>query len=884
MTETAPELTVITTHNNADFDALASMLAASMLYPDSVCVFPGSQEKSLRNFFVQSALYMMNLKRPKSIDLDAVTRLVLVDTRQKDRIGRLAELFNGRRRVEVHIYDHHPPAHNDVKGDQEFIEEIGACTSMMTRILIERGIDIEPDQATLLALGIYEDTGSFTFSSTTPADLTAAAELMKRGANINTVASLITRELDAGQVGLLNELLQNLQRMRISGVEVAIATCTTDSYLPDFAVVAHKLMDMENLNVLFALSQMENRVHLVARSRLEEVDVGRIAEAFGGGGHPSAASATIKNLTLVEVRQRLGIILETHITPTRTAKDIMSFPLISVAPDAPLSEAHDILSRYSINVLLVMDGPELQGLISRQVVEKAIFLGVEDQAVREYMNPEFVTIRPSATLTEIQYQIVGQRQRILPVVEGDKVVGVVTRSDLLNILMKEPPIPDSLYDSTSARNMVRKKDLSSLMAERLPERVLTLLKEMGRVADDLQYNAYAVGGFVRDILLRRPNLDVDIVVEGDGIRFANHFAQRFGARVREHEKFGTAVVVMPDGFKIDVATARLEYYESPAALPIVELSSLKLDLYRRDFTINTLAVRLNDKHFGLLIDYFGAQRDLKEKTIRLLHSLSLVEDPTRALRGIRFEQRFGFKIGKLTSNLINNAVRIGAFNRVNPARLLVELINILEEPNPAPSLSRMNDFKLWRAIHHALVYNEAVESQIHQIHLVLSWFDLLYLDKKPLRWVVYFLGLVDGLSDKTVRSLFDRLAVIDKYRRLIMDCRTWTRRILRALKRSPEMKRSSLYHLLSEAPLEGLLWAMAKSTGEDGRRAFSLYFTELIKVKPLINGHILKEMGFEPGPIFKKILDEVRDARLNGLVKTLDDEKEFAARHFRRGN
>lgn len=199
-----PDLTVITSHLNADFDALASMMAANLLYPEAVAVFPGSQEKGLRDFFVQSASYLLNLKRVKDVDLDRVKKLILVDTRQKSRIGVLAKLIDDSRPVEIHVYDHHPPTSEDVSGDLEYIEEVGACTSLMTRLLIEREIEIGPDQATLLALGIYEDTGSFTFNSTTPADLIACGELLKRGANLNTVSSLIVRQLDATQIGLLN--------------------------------------------------------------------------------------------------------------------------------------------------------------------------------------------------------------------------------------------------------------------------------------------------------------------------------------------------------------------------------------------------------------------------------------------------------------------------------------------------------------------------------------------------------------------------------------------------------------------------------------------------------------------------------------------------------
>ena len=203
-----------------------------------------------------------------------------------------------------------------------------------------------------------------------------------------------------------------------------------------------------------------------------------------------------------------------------------------------------------------------------------------------------------------------------------------------------------------------------------------------------------MGGLVRDVVLKRKNLDVDIVIEGDGIQFAKTFADHFSAKVRSYPKFGTAVLVMPDGFKIDVATARIEHYESPAALPVVKLSSLKRDLFRRDFTINTLAVHLNKGHYGTLIDHFGAMRDIKERVLRVLHNLSFVEDPTRIFRAIRFEQRFSFRIGKLTESLIQNAVNINCFENLSSQRLFIEMKLILKEEDPIGAIERMDGYDL----------------------------------------------------------------------------------------------------------------------------------------------------------------------------------------------
>jgi tRNA nucleotidyltransferase (CCA-adding enzyme) len=261
---------------------------------------------------------------------------------------------------------------------------------------------------------------------------------------------------------------------------------------------------------------------------------------------------------------------------------------------------------------------------------------------------------------------------------------------------------ESQFDPSKDITHARTRNIVNFMNERLSGRVMDLLKTIGEVASQLGAGAYVVGGFVRDMFMYRPNDDMDIVIEGDGIAFARAYAARCNARVHTHASFGTAVITLSDRFKIDVASARMEYYKFPTAMPIVEMSSIKLDLFRRDFTINTLSVQLNPERFGILIDFFSAQKDIKEKSIRVLHNLSFVEDPTRAFRAIKFEQRFGFSIGKLTSGLIDNAVKMDLFSRLIGRRIFSEIKQILEEENPVPAIMRLDDFQLLKVIHPSL--------------------------------------------------------------------------------------------------------------------------------------------------------------------------------------
>src|SRR4030043_469311 len=413
---------VITTHINADFDSLASMVAAKKLYPDAVLVFPGSQERSLRDFFIHSTLYAFDVERIKNIALQEVKRLILVDTRQISRIGKFSELLN-KPDLEIHIYDHHPPSSEDLHGSVEVISEVGATVTLLLDLLQKRGIEITPDEATVMMLGIYEDTGNLTFPSTKEADFKAAGYLVRKGANLNILSNVITKELTAEQVFLLNELIQSATRYDIKGVEVVIAQSSVDQYIGDFAVLVHKLRDMENLEVLFVLVRMEDRIYFIGRSRLEEVNVADIAGEFGGGGHPTAASATLKEMNLIEAHDRLVKVLKEMIRPKKVARDVMVFPVKTLAPERTLEEVGEMLTRYNLTILPVLQDSKVIGLISKQVVERALHHGLQKSLVKEYMTTEFPILFPETSFSQIQEWIIGQNQSLLPVIEKDRLVG-----------------------------------------------------------------------------------------------------------------------------------------------------------------------------------------------------------------------------------------------------------------------------------------------------------------------------------------------------------------------------------------------------------------------------------------------------------------------------
>ncbi|MEA3544299.1 MAG: CBS domain-containing protein, partial [Thermodesulfobacteriota bacterium] len=806
---------VIATHVNADFDGLGAMIAAKRLYPDAVLVFPGGQERGLRDFLLYSTLYAYDVKRIRDIDLSAVTRLILVDVRSATRIGQFADIVNDPD-LEIHIYDHHPIDEHTIQGQVEFIQNVGATTTIMTQLFIERGIVPTPDEATMMMLGLYEDTGHLLFSGTTPEDFQSAAFLLQHGANLNTVADFLVREMTSEQINLLNELLKSCQKHIVNGVEIAIAYASIDYYVGDISTLVHKLKDIGNLDVLIVAVRMEDRIFMVGRSRLPEIHVGEFFQEFGGGGHAFAASATVRDLPLAQLLDQIGKLLPKHVRSRCQASHLMSAPVKTLPVDSTIEAARGLMTRFSFNAIPILnDQQQVAGIITRQVVEKAAHHKLLKMVVGEMMNTDFQVVSSGASLTELQQGIIEHNQRCVPVVDAGILVGVVTRTDLLRYMLGDRQLfADGSQDIPDRRRLqLKRKNLQRLLETQLPESVRKLLQQLGTVADQLGLQIYLVGGFVRDLLLRQPNLDVDIVVEGDGLVFAAAFATTTQCRVRAHEKFGTAVIIFPDGFKIDIASARLEYYDRPAALPQVEHSSIRHDLYRRDFTINTLTISLNQDNFGQMLDFFGGQRDLKDKSIRVLHNLSFIEDPTRLFRAVRFEQRLGFCIGRQTERLMRSAVRLKSVKKVAGLRILHELEQIFDEPRVVPALDRLEQFALLKFIDPQLCFGQQTAGLFVAAERASSWFDLLYTGENYRRWLVYLLCLFDNLSTKGVSRVSGWLGIPPKDRTLFTEQLPQAKQLLTLIKQRKngriKPKNSELYVWFNGFSLEVILYLMA---------------------------------------------------------------------------
>ncbi len=684
MTVPAPgPLTIILTHEHADFDALASLLAAFRLYPHALPVLPRQMNRNLEEFLT---LYrdVMPFVSLDDLQRRRVDHAIVVDTQSVQPVRGMHP------ETTVQIFDHHPLA-RELQSDWAFTgDETGATTTLLVEKMVDQGITVGVTEATLMLLGIYEDTGGLSFETTTPRDLRAAAWLLQHGGSLLVVNKFLHHPLTDEQRALYQQLAENSQPFQFSGHSVIIASTTVSEPVAEISTLAHKLHELYEPDALFMLVAMGEVIQVVARSTSDAIHVGEIAQALGGGGHSKAAAAVIRSGSLAGVFETLVYLLETNVRPTVSVGQIMSYGVPqTLKPDVTIAEAAERMRRYGFEGFPVLEDGRIVGMLTRREIDRAVHHGLGRHPVGRYMRAGEVFVTPGDSIETLQRVMTDHDWGQVPVLDPDtgELLGIVTRTDLIK-----------QWTGASPRSG---ETLEQRMAAELPPRLLDWLRQAGSSADDLGYRLYAVGGFVRDLILGVPNADIDLVVEGDAIQLAQRLAERLGGHVRSHRRFGSAKWIVPEELRagatekgllpasLDFVSARTEFYEHPTALPTVERSTIKQDLHRRDFTINTLAIRLDPQHWGELLDFYGAKKDLDDGIIRVLHSLSFVEDPTRILRAARFEQRFGFTIEPRTEKLIADARDLLA--RVSGERVRHEILLAMDEAEPERVLCRLAD-------------------------------------------------------------------------------------------------------------------------------------------------------------------------------------------------
>lgn len=860
---------LILSHENSDFDSIASQMAAYRLNPEALPVLAARQNANVARFLSVLGHTLPFVRRDEA-PVRRITAITLTDTH------RVPSYKGIRPNTPIYVFDHHPVLEPLDPRIEFHGETIGAATTLLIEQFQARGMSVGREEATLYILGIYEDTGSLLYANTTPRDMRAAAWLLENGADLNIARYYLQVPLDETQQALLERMIAEAESRDIDGFLTVVARVRTDEYISELSTVVARLNELLDAAAIFVLVEMPGVTQLIARSRWEAVDCEAVARHFGGGGHPRAAAAALHDGDAVtaaeEIWEMVRVMVNTSPAVTRMS-DLMSYGVHTVDADALVGEVSSELRRIGHEGFPVVAEERVVGLLTRRDMDRALEHELEGMRVRDIMQAGAVFLRPDDTVREFEQKIIESGWGQVPIVdEADRPIGVVTRTDLIRYWVDRRPQAPSREPVTPL----------TVFAHTLGKPMQQLVELVAAAAQEAELQAFVVGGVVRDLLLERPNLDLDIVAEGDAIALAEKLAAKYGGAVQVYRPFGTAKWVLGSDVPrqlgvepgalpptVDFATARNEFYEAPTALPTVYQGSIRLDLRRRDFTINTLAIQISPAaRVGRILDPFGGLADLEGGVIRVLHSLSFVDDPTRVLRAIRFEHRLGFTIEPRTAALIRTSLPMLAL--ITGERVRHELDMILQEARPEVALFEMQKRGILQAIHPGLRLSNRIGRHFRRVRAQARWLDGVKTDL--IYW--HLIGIYCGAEN--VPAVAERMMV----GKTIGEAMLAAARIAEAFDRlgDPAARPSRVAAILDGMPRSAILAAWAFAHDPVVLRHLRRYLAEWASVRPELNGHDLLAMDIPKGPCIGRLLDRLRRARLDGVVTSRVEEVALVGR------
>ncbi|MCA6586070.1 MAG: CBS domain-containing protein [Pseudanabaena sp. M090S1SP1A06QC] len=885
---------IILCHATADFDTLGAAVGAARLYQGARIVLTGGMQMPVREFL---SLHRDEypLIEMRSVHPEAIRRLILVDTQFPSYLGNAAkwlELPN----VEIHVYDHHP---TNIKPSFQptlwCVEAVGSTCTLIIERLQAQAITLTPFEVIALALGLHVDTGSLTFEHTTPRDAIALAWLMQQGVNLRVLSTYIDYAMSPPMQEVLSRALAELPNHTetIEGYRIAVWSLHYEHFLMGLSNVVEHLMELIEVDILMVVAWQVDRISLIGRSRHEFAQLHTLMQRYGGGGHAWAASASLKvvdaNFDLAGLVADIKQILRDRLPKIVTASALMSSPVRTIRPEATIDDAQRVLLRYGHSGLSVVNElDQLVGVISRRDLDIALHHGFGHAPVKGYMATTVRAIAPETSLSEIQDLMLKWDIGRLPVVDRGNLVGIVTRTDVLRYLHRLAPEPTQIAQ-------VRDR-LQVQLQKLLTPRYWDILQQAAKVADALNLQLYLVGGTVRDFLLNLATDDLDLVVDGNhplvtdgnepegwGVKLARSLQAIYpDTKLEIHGKFQTSALTWADGLWIDIATARTEFYPYPAALPEVAASSIQQDLYRRDFTINALALQLNGAQSGQILDFFGGLEDLEHRTIRVLHPNSFIEDPTRIIRAVRFAVRLGFQIDQRTreyaqtaSHLVQGYSRKGIWSYQN-TRLKQEFHYVLTANYWVQALYQLDELGALHYLHPSLTITPKLIQQLQRVGAWLYHFAKFYpeIDRHHL-WQVRLEMMLAPFTDAV--EIAERLHFNQVGLRRLANFSALRDHLLRRI--TDELSASQVVRLLEHHNVLEIIMVAVIATSHI-RKVLYRYLRDWNLRKMPLGGAELKRMGYKPSKQYQVMLGALRDRVLDGEIGTVDEAKAFINQQF----
>lgn len=863
---------IIAFPHNADLDHLGAVRCLSLRFPEAKILHP----VRFRQNAWETARKLDWFKTIKfdQVDFSRVKKIHLVGITQPRQNIELIEAI-GRCTSEVIVY-------SDRQARLPFANtlELTNCQSLTASLLCQLLANSQnpgSEDIFLFTLAVTEKTWVGLSSRCRNEDMQALNFLRQHQISPAKIANSVVLGMREGQTGLYNHMLKNIEDIQSGYWPISLIAVKSAGQVQDIEPVVDALWSDIAQPTLLVMITSNNFSRIWARSSISQVDFNEVFAEFRPAHSRNWVFFNFSGNGHEQNRETLLRHLEKHLKADLTAGEIMSASPQCIDWNASIRHAFDLMLKFNIMSLIVLKNDEFAGIVTRRDLDRALQMNLLDSIIGPYVPTSIPIVSSSTPVRVLKSLMVRYNLTRLPVLDEGKIAGIITTHELLRALPDYLPLPPDFLPLAEQIKMPDAFALEEVVKRVFSLRIFHLLSKIGRFAAARKQTVFAVGGFVRDLLLERPNFDIDIVVIGDAMSFAAAISSEFACEHKIFDRFHTARIYLED-LKIDFSSARIEHYANPGALPQIEYSGLSNDLYRRDFTINALALSLDPEHFLELKDFFGGYNDLLHRRIRILHSFSFLEDPTRLFRAIRFAGRFNFSFEQDTRRAFDLAVNREAVLKLSIKRIAAEISRCFNEERPQQIVAHLFSAGLMRYLSPELVDASILPGRFKLIKGLIKRFMVLpdEIDAEAIYWA----GLLSVLGPETATKVLDATGTPHNRRVKILQALQAMSAVPANLSKTGDQENSQLYQLLSGLEIETLLSLMAFALDKRNARKILYFIGNLRHIKCAISGKELLAIGIKPGPQIRQIFQHIISLKLDGAALNPEEELEIARKFY----
>ncbi len=854
--------------NNADLDAVGALRCLTILFPEAAVLHPVRLRHNAWEA-LRKQIWFDSLRHDQ-IDFSQTKKVYLLGISQSRQNRELIEELV-KHQCEVEVFSDRIPQ-LPIAFKLTRMNSLSLTASLFMRLHHEH-LRYNDADIHLFDLAITEKTWSGLAAKMHRNDLQALEIVRQLDKSPFKLANQVVLGMRDGQAGLYRHMLKNVEDIESGFWPIAFIAVKSAGQVQELEPVLDAIWSDLGQPILVAMVSYNNFSRIWARSNISQVDFSQVFSEFKPFRCRSWHCFNFSGENHCHNRQTLLDCLSHNLIPDQTAGEIMSASPQCIDWNSTVKQAFDQMLKFNIMSLVVLKEGDFAGIVTRRDLDRALQMQLLDATIGPYVPTNFPVVSPQTPVRVLKSLMVRYNLTRLPVIDGNRVTGIITTHELLRALSDPLPLPQDFLPLAEPVQLPEPLVIESALKRVFSLKIFHLLSKIGKFATKVGVQAFAVGGFVRDLLLERQNFDIDVVIIGDAMKFAADLSNELDCEYKVFDRFHTARIYLED-LKVDFSSARIEHYANPGALPQIEYSGLSNDLYRRDFTINALALCINPENFLQLKDFFGGYQDLINRQIRILHAFSFLEDPTRLFRALRFAGRFKFVMESDTRQAFELAISREAPAKLSIKRIAAEISRGFNEERAQPVIAEVFAAGLMKYLSRELVDASILPTRFKLIKGLVKRFSGLHeeIDTEAIHWA----GILSLLPADKSEDLLEAINTAHSQRVKILQAIRSMRTIPATLARVNADDNFNLYHELSKLDIETLIALIAFSLDKRNARKVIYFVTSLRHIQCSISGKDLIAEGIKPGPHMRVIFEHIINMKLSGKALSREEELQIA--------